>query len=52
MTKRVHIIVNPASGQPQPVLHISNAVFHPASVEWQFPRKINESLETGTNSGC
>jgi YegS/Rv2252/BmrU family lipid kinase len=35
MTKKVHIIVNPASGQPQPVLHILNSVFHPAGVNWE-----------------
>jgi YegS/Rv2252/BmrU family lipid kinase len=35
MTKLVHIIVNPASGQPQPVLHTLNAVFHPAGVDWE-----------------
>ena len=35
MTNKVHIIVNPASGQPQPVLHTLNAVFHPAGVEWE-----------------
>jgi YegS/Rv2252/BmrU family lipid kinase len=35
MPKQVHIIVNPASGKPQPVLHTLNAVFNPAGVEWQ-----------------
>jgi len=34
MAKKVHVIVNPASGQPQTVLHSLNAVFHPAGVEW------------------
>jgi len=34
MTKKVHVIINPASGQPQPVLHHLNAVFYPAGVEW------------------
>ncbi len=35
MAKKVYVIVNPASGQPQTVLHSLNAVFHPAGVEWQ-----------------
>ena len=35
MAKKVHVIINPASGQPQPVLHHLNAVFHPAGVEWE-----------------
>lgn len=52
MPKQVHIIVNPASGKPQPVLHTLNAVFHPIGVEWQFLRKIKESLEMGTKWGC
>jgi len=34
MTKRVHVIINPASGQPQPILHYVNASFHPLGVEW------------------
>ena len=34
MAKKVHVIINPASGQPQPVLHHLNAVFHPAGVDW------------------
>jgi YegS/Rv2252/BmrU family lipid kinase len=34
MAKKVHIIVNPASGQPQPVLHTLNSVFHPAGIDW------------------
>jgi YegS/Rv2252/BmrU family lipid kinase len=34
MTKKVHIIINPASGQPQPILNQINDVFYPAGVEW------------------
>jgi len=34
MPKRVHIIINPASGQPEPILHTLNSIFHPAGVEW------------------
>ena len=32
--KRVFVIINPASGQPQPVLHTLNRVFAEAEVEW------------------
>lgn len=34
MAKKINIIINPASGQPEPVLHTLNSVFHPAGVEW------------------
>jgi diacylglycerol kinase (ATP) len=35
MARKIHIIVNPASGQPQPILNILNSVFHPAGIEWE-----------------
>jgi len=31
---RVHIIINPASGQDRPVLSILNDVFHPSGIDW------------------
>jgi YegS/Rv2252/BmrU family lipid kinase len=31
---RVRVIVNPVSGQPEPVLHTLNTVFHPLGLEW------------------
>jgi YegS/Rv2252/BmrU family lipid kinase len=34
MVKKVHIIINPASGQPQPILNQINDVLHPADVAW------------------
>ena len=34
MPKRLAVIVNPASGQDQPVLTVLNRVFHPAGVDW------------------
>ena len=36
MTKRIHVVINPASGQPQPILNHLNAVFHPAGVQWDI----------------
>ena len=35
MAKRIHVVINPASGQPKPVLHAVNSVFRPAGVEWE-----------------
>lgn len=35
MAKKVHIVINPASGQPQPILNQINAVFYPAGVDWE-----------------
>lgn len=34
MYKRLHIIVNPASGQDKPMLATFNSVFQPATLEW------------------
>jgi diacylglycerol kinase (ATP) len=34
--KHVHVIVNPASGKDQPILHVLNGVFHPAGVDWDI----------------
>ena len=32
--KYVHVVVNPASGQPEPVLSTINSVFYPAGIKW------------------
>ena len=34
--KRVHLIVNPASGKDQPILHTLNRVLHPAGTDWDI----------------
>ena len=34
MTQKVHVVINPASGQPQTILNKLNDVFHPAGVDW------------------
>ena len=34
MVKRMHVVINPASGQPQPVLHTVNMVCHELDVDW------------------
>jgi YegS/Rv2252/BmrU family lipid kinase len=32
--RQIHVIINPISGQPQPVLYTLNSVFHAAGVNW------------------
>jgi diacylglycerol kinase family enzyme len=34
MTRRIHIIINPASGPPRPVLHTINTAFRDADIDW------------------
>ena len=34
--KRVHIIVNPAAGKDQPILHTLNEVLHAAGIDWDI----------------
>jgi len=34
MARKIHVIINPASGQPQPILHALNSAFHPAGIDW------------------
>jgi len=34
--KRVHVIINPAAGQDEPILNVLNDVFYPAGVEWDI----------------
>ena len=34
MAKRIHVVINPASGQPQPILNTINDVFRESDVTW------------------
>ena len=34
MARKIHVVINPASGQPQPILNTLNGVFHPAGIDW------------------
>jgi diacylglycerol kinase (ATP) len=36
MKTRIHVVINPASGQPQPILHTLNRVFREAGVDWDI----------------
>ena len=34
--KKVHVILNPAAGQNEPIINVLNHVFHPAGVDWDI----------------
>ena len=34
--QRIHVVINPASGQDQAILNVLNDVFHKAGVEWDI----------------
>ena len=34
--KKVHVILNPAAGQDEPIVNVLNHVFHPAGVDWDI----------------
>jgi len=36
MSYKIHVVINPASGQPQSVLNTLNSIFHPAGIEWDI----------------
>jgi YegS/Rv2252/BmrU family lipid kinase len=36
MAPRIHIIINPGSGKPKPILHTLNAVFRPKGIDWDI----------------
>ncbi len=36
MTPRIHIIINPGSGKPKPILHTLNAVLRPKGIDWDI----------------
>jgi YegS/Rv2252/BmrU family lipid kinase len=33
---KVHVVINPAAGQNEPILNVLNYVFHPAGVDWDI----------------
>jgi YegS/Rv2252/BmrU family lipid kinase len=58
MSKRVHVIVNPAAGQDRPILGILNRAFHPAGIDWDIfvtkqagdaRRLAREAVEAGAD---
>jgi YegS/Rv2252/BmrU family lipid kinase len=36
MARRIHVVINPGSGKPKPILHTLNAVFRPRDIEWEI----------------
>ncbi len=36
MTRRIHVVINPGSGKPKPILHTLNAIFRPRGIEWEI----------------
>jgi YegS/Rv2252/BmrU family lipid kinase len=36
LSTRFHIIINPGSGKPRPILHTLNAVFKPKDIDWDI----------------
>lgn len=58
MKKRIHVIANPAAGQPEPVMHTLNRVFRKAGYEWDLSitqesgdahRQAREAVEAGAD---
>jgi len=56
--QRVHVVINPASGQNQPILNVLNDVFHSAGVEWEISithkggdatRQARQAAESGVD---
>ncbi len=36
MARRIHVVINPGSGKPTPVLHTLNTVFRRRDIEWEI----------------
>ena len=34
--QKVHVVINPAAGQDEPILNVLNHIFHPAGVDWDI----------------
>ena len=47
MSKRIHVVINPASGQPEPILNTLNDVFHHSGVDWDvsITKKYGDGIE-------
>jgi YegS/Rv2252/BmrU family lipid kinase len=58
MSKRIHVVINPAAGQPEPILHILNDSFRPAGAKWDVSitheygdatRQARQAAESGVD---
>jgi diacylglycerol kinase (ATP) len=36
LMRRIHVVINPASGRPQPILHTLNRVFRAGDIDWDI----------------
>jgi diacylglycerol kinase (ATP) len=36
MNRRIHVVINPASGRPKPILHYLNRIFKQAEMDWDI----------------
>jgi diacylglycerol kinase (ATP) len=36
MISRIHVVINPGSGQPKPILHTLNAILRPKGIDWDI----------------
>jgi YegS/Rv2252/BmrU family lipid kinase len=61
MSKNIHVVINPASGQPDTILNKLNAVFHQAGIHWDVSitqesgdatRLAQEAIEAGVEVVC
>jgi YegS/Rv2252/BmrU family lipid kinase len=58
MARRIHVVINPGSGQPKPILHTLNQVFRGAGIRWNVflteesgdaERFAREAVEAGVD---
>jgi YegS/Rv2252/BmrU family lipid kinase len=58
VSKHLHVVINPASGQNEPILNTINDVFHPAGVRWSVSvtndsedatRQTRQAVEEGAD---
>lgn len=58
MARKIHVVINPASGQPDTILNTLNSVFHPAGIDWDVfitkhsgdaERLARQSAESGVD---
>lgn len=58
MYKNIHVVINPASGQPEPILHTLNKVFKTERVDWETSithesgdakRRVEQAIQSGAD---
>lgn len=46
MNRKVHVVINPASGRPKLILHILNRVFKQAGIDWEITLRLTKDTIT------